>query len=467
MLKSVMNGWSRRNFLKLGAAGLSLPQVLALRGNGASDFEPSGEASRGFGGAKSCIVLFAWGGLSHLDTFDLKPQAPANVRSAFKEIPTDVPGLRIGEHLPGFARMMKHWTVVRSTHHNAPSHRSGAYWNLTGHEPSNLSGNWQATRDDWPSIGSMIWEAKGDGRGPVPGAVALPYTLYDGGTANGQDGGFLGLGRDPVVLRPTGEKLREYGGRSPSSGRLNLDLPEDLNPHRLEDMRGLLGRLDAGSSKVGSEETDSVLRSRNRALDMLLHARTQDAFDLEKEDPKLRQRYGMHVCGQSVLTGRRLVEAGVPVATVYCAAGDLNGSKGDHFDTHADNFNRLKNNMLPPLDQAASALIADLKSRGMLDETLVVLFTEFGRTPKINEAKGRDHFPDCYSVAFAGGGIEGGRVYGSSNAIGAKPASKPCGPPDLHATVFHALGIHSDHRIYDRSGRPVPVCDGKPLPLFG
>ena len=174
----------------------------------------------------------------------------------------------------------------------------------------------------------------------------------------------------------------------------------------------------------------------------------------------------MHVCGQSVLTARRLAEAGVPVSTVYCAAGDLNGSKGDHFDTHGDNFNRLKNNMLPPLDQAATALIGDLKARGMLEETLVVLLTEFGRTPKINGGAGRDHFPDCYSVAFAGGGIEGGQAYGSSDAIGAKPATKPCGPPDLHATIFHALGIDPRHMIMDRDDRPLPISDGSPLPLF-
>lgn len=155
------------------------------------------------------------------------------------------------------------------------------------------------------------------------------------------------------------------------------------------------------------------------------------------------------------------------MSTVYCAAGDLNGSKGDHFDNHGDNLNHLNNNMLPPLDQAATALIGDLKARGMLKETLVVLLTEFGRTPKINGGAGRDHFPDCYSVAFAGGGIEGGQVYGSSDAIGANPATKPCGPPDLHATIFHALGIDPRHMIMDREDRPLPICDGNPLPLFG
>ncbi len=450
--------------MKLGVLGLALPEFLTLQAKAKTN--RTGESIHGFGTAKSCIVLFAWGGLSHLDTFDMKPEAASNIRGIFREIPTDVPGIRISEHLPNFARMMKEWAIVRSAYHNAPSHRSGAYWNLTGHEPSNLNGNWKASRDDWPCIGSMVWEAKGDGRGPVPGAVSLPYTLYDGGTANGQDGGFLGLGRDPIVLRPEGGKMREYGGKSPSSGRVNLALPNGWSNPRLNEMRGLLKRLEGSLAKVGEEETKAFLKSREQALNMLLSPMARNAFDLEKENPKLRQRYGMHICGQSVLTARRLVEAGVPVATVYCAAGDLNGSKGDHFDTHGNNFNRLKNNMLPPLDQAAYTLIADLKSRGMLDETLVVLLTEFGRTPKINGGKGRDHFPDCYSVAYAGGGIAGGQVYGSSNAIGSKPATKPCGPPDLHATIFHALGIDPEHRIHDPSGRPIPVSDGKPLPLF-
>jgi len=319
---------------------------------------------------------------------------------------------------------------------------------------------------DWPCIGSMVWEALGDGRGTIPGAVALPYTLYDGGVANGQDGGFLGLGRDPVVLRPTGKNLREYGGVSPTSGRVDLELPEGLDAKRLNGRRGLMLNLEAGAAKVGKTESDAVVRSRERALDMLLSSKARDAFDLEKEPTKVREQYGLHICGQSVLTARRLVEAGVPIATVYCAAGDLNGSKGDHFDTHADNFNRLKNNMLPPLDQAATALIADLKARGLLEETLVVLLTEFGRTPKINGSSGRDHFPDCYSVAYAGAGIHGGQVYGKSDSMGAKPAEKGCGPADLHATIFHALGIDPTHLIKDRDSRPLPLCDGKPLPLF-
>jgi arylsulfatase A-like enzyme len=198
---------------------------------------------------------------------------------------------------------------------------------------------------------------------------------------------------------------------------------------------------------------------------MLLQPAVRDAFDLDREPAALRAQYGDHICGQSTLLARRLTEAGVPMVTVYCAAGDLNGSVGAHFDTHGDNFNRLKNDMLPPLDQASATLLEDLHQRGRLDETLVVWLTEFGRTPKINGAGGRDHFPNCYSVAFAGGGIRGGQVYGASNSTGAEPADKACGPADLHATIFSALGIDPRHVIHDLTGRPHMLCDGHALPL--
>ena len=452
----------RRDFLKLSLGGLALPDLLALRAR-------AGDGPGGFGKAKSCIVLFCWGGISHLDTFDLKPNAPSNIRGTFKEIPTAVPGIRIGEHLPGFARTMKHWAIVRSAHHNAPSHRSGAYWNLTGHKPDNLSGNWPATRKDWPCLGSMIWQAKKDKNRPLnalPGAVALPYTLYDGGVANGQNAGFLGMGMDPAVFRPSGKSLKIYQGKSPSSGRIDLGLPEGVSRQRLGQRRGLIHGFGQTKGAAIKMEAAAVARSREMALDMLLNPTVHAAFDLEKEPRALREKYGMHICGQSVLTARRLTEAGVPVATVYCAAGDLNGSAGSHFDTHADNFNKLKNNMLPPFDQAASALVEDLQQRGRLDETLIVMLTDFGRTPQINKGAGRDHFPGVYSAVFAGGGIRGGQVYGKSNSIGFEPAEQACGPPDLHATIFHALGIDPDHMIYDAADRPLPLCDGNPLPLF-
>ena len=299
--------------------------------------------------------------------------------------------------------------------------------------------------------------------GPLPLAAALPYRMEDGGIANGQDGGFLGLEYDPPIFRPA--KGRMYGGKSPSSGRIELALPQGVGNQRAVNRRSLLESLQQMAQVGAPADGAAAVASQESALDLLLSDDVRDAFDLEKESARTHEAYGDHICGQSTLLARRLVEAGLPVATVYCAAGDLNGSVGDHFDTHGNNFNRLKNNMLPPLDQASAALIEDLKQRGMLEETLVCWLTEFGRTPKINGARGRDHFPNCYSVAFAGGGIRGGQVFGASDAIGYAPAESPCGPADLHATIFHALGIDPKTVIHDQDGRPLSICDGQPLPL--
>lgn len=452
------NSLVRRDFLRLGALGLTLPQLLSL---------PAAEkrnASRGFGRAKSCIVLFAWGGISHLDTWDPKPDAPSEIRGEFLPINTSVSGIQVGEHMPLLARQMHHLSLVRSVHHRAPSHRSAAYWNLTGHEPPELGGNWPATRADWPCIGSMVAAAKGAERTDqaLPNAVALPYPMADGGKANGQDGGFLGLAYDPAIFRPMSGK--PYKGVSPSSGHIDLDLPPGLNDSRANARRSLLG--DIGTTIGSPTDTASFEQSREKALEMLLSPDVRKAFDVDREPRGVREAYGDHICGQSVLLARRLAEAGVPLTTVYCAAGDLNGSVGSHFDTHGYNFKRLRRDLLPPYDRASSALIEDLHQRGRLDDTLVVWLTEFGRTPKINHQAGRDHFPNCYSVAFAGAGIKGGQVYGRSNSIGYEPADAPCGPADLHATIFHALGIDPHHEIHDQVGRPFQLCDGKPLPLF-
>ena len=456
----------RRRFLKMGALGLSLPGVLSLRSNALARRDLT---LSGFGRAKSCIILFAWGGISHVDTWDLKPEAGREVRSQFDPIKTAVPGIEIGEHMPRIAKLMKEIAIVRSVTHEAPSHRSAAYWNLTGHRPQRLNGNWPASRQDWPSIGAMTaaaLELKKDPRiqnGALPLSAALPYRMEDGGIANGQDGGFLGLKYDPPIFRP--KKGTMYNGKSPSSGRIELKLPDGINLDRASSRWGLLQSLQDSSRMGTPTETAAATAAQQNAFDLLLSSEVRDAFDLEKESAQTHEAYGDHICGQSTLLARRLIEAGLPIATVYCAAGDLNGSVGDHFDTHANNFNRLKNNMLPPLDQASSALITDLKERAMLDETLVVWLTEFGRTPKINGAKGRDHFPNCYSVAFAGGGIRGGQVYGASDSIGYAPIESPCGPADLHATIFHALGIDPHTIIHDSLERPLPLCEGKPLPL--
>ncbi len=475
-------GQSRRDFLRLGALGLSLPGMFALqsaaRANQGNQQRPRGSNQLAFGKAKSCIVLFAWGGMSHIDTFDLKPEAGSDVRSSFGSIPTTLPGYHVCEHLPRMAKQVHRMTIVRSANHNAPSHRSAAYWNLTGHEPPNLAGNWEATRKDWPCLGSMVMAAKGrsqesgaggqetDGRNrALPGAVCLPYTMADGGRANGQDGGFLGLAYDPVIVRPRTGK--PYEGVSPSSGSIDLDFTQGIDVNRFVSRRSLLDAIESRDASLLGMETSQVQQYRTQAMDMLLDPKVRAAFNIDDEPAAVHAAYGKHICGQSTLMARKLAEAGVPLVTVYCAAGDLNGSAGAHWDTHGDGYNRLKNQLLPPIDQAMSALLDDLHQRGTLDETLVVLLTEFGRTPKTNAGGGRDHYPNCYTVAFAGAGISQGLLYGTSDNIGAYPASDPVSPADLHATIFHSLGIDPHFTLHDRDDRPLKATDGKVLPLFG
>jgi len=468
---------SRRDVLRLGGLGLTIPGMLALQQQSRADATAHRSATtRAFGKAKSCIVLFAWGGMSHVDTWDLKPEAGSDVKSAFASIPTTIAGYRVCEHLPRLAKQAHRMTIVRSANHNAPSHRSAAYWNLTGHEPPKVDANWEASRKDWPCLGSMVAAARGQRSGvrgqgsatqasaALPGTVCLPYTMADGGRANGQDGGFLGLGFDPVVVKPRTGTL--YDGKSPSSGAVDLDFIEGIDASRFVSRRGLLDSIDGRRPALLGAETAQVRHCSEQAIDMLLDAKVRAAFDLDNEPRELHDAYGKHICGQSTLMARKLAEAGVPLVTVYCAAGDLNGSAGAHWDTHGDGYNRLKRDLLPPLDQAMSALLTDLDQRGTLDETLVVLLTEFGRTPKVNGGGGRDHYPNCYSVAVAGAGIAQGLVYGRSDKIGAYPAADPVSPADLHATIFHSLGIDPHFTIHDGDDRPLKATDGQVLPLF-
>jgi hypothetical protein len=451
---------SRRNFLRTscGLLGLSLPAFLQMRARAA---RPE-SGPEGTGRAKACIVLYCWGGMSHLDTWDLKPDAPREVRGLFKPIPTATPGIQVTEHLPLLAWLTGHLAIVRSIHHDCTAHGKGMYWNLTGHPPPQPEAavNLPPSRDDWPSLGAMVSRFREAPRG-MPRAVNLPYPLVDNGTLQaGESAGWLGSAHDPIVIRtPAG---KPFGGVSRDLGSPVFQFAEGTDSADLRKRRDLLGRLDV--TPAGSPTPFGHFRE--LALDMLLDPRVRRAFDLDREDPRLRERYGDHIGGQSMLLARRLVEAGVPIVTVVCAAGDLNGSKGDHWDTHGDNFNRLENTMLPTFDRAASALLTDLHARGLLDETLVVMTGDFGRTPKVNGGAGRDHYPYCYSVVLAGGGIRGGQVYGSSDRQAAFPHTHACGPNDLHATIFRALGVSLDSRLHDRLGRPHPITNGKPLPLF-
>ena len=462
---------SRRRMLKtsFGALGFSVPEFLQLQRRS------EGAHAGGFGRAKSCIVLYCWGGMSHHESWDPKPKAPANVRGEFEPIDTAVPGIRVGEHIPFLARQAERLAIVRSIHHNCTAHGKGMYWNMTGHSPPQPEAavNLPPSRADWPSLAAMVSSFHSDGSPGIPSAVRLPYPLVDNGTLQaGEYGGWLGIKHDPIVVRtPQG---KPFGGVSRDLGSPVLDLAEGIDRPRLQSRRALLTTLE----RLSDSDLKRRLKSfehrpvepfehfRQLALDMLLSHKVREAFDLDSEPERIRQAYGEHICGQSILLARRLTEVGVPIVTVCCAAGDLNGARGDHWDTHSNNFKRLKNTMLPALDKPAAALIEDLAERGRLEETLVVFMTDFGRTPKINGSAGRDHYPYAYSVVLAGGGIRGGQVYGSSDLLGAYPHNLPCRPNDLHATIFRALGISTDSFLVDDLDRPLPLTDGQLLPLF-
>ncbi|HIA62689.1 MAG TPA: DUF1501 domain-containing protein [Planctomycetaceae bacterium] len=451
----------RRDLLKtsVGMLSCSLPMWLSVQRQAAASAPVRFRA--GSGKAKNCIVVYCWGGMSHHETFDPKMTASAEVRGLFGTIQTDIAGYHMSEHIPLMAQQTDKLAIIRSIHHSDSAHGRGMYWNMTGHKPPR-TGNIPPLREDWPSLAATVSAFRDAPRG-VPKAVRLPYPMVDNGTLQaGEYGGFLGINYDPVVIRTPAGKA--WGGVSRTLGSEVLDLGEEKDLPHLQRRSQLLSRLEDPLQRESAFQ--SFDHFRELATDMLINGKVRAAYNLDNEPAKVRESYGDHIGGQSLLLARRLIEAGVPITQVTCSAGDLNGGKGDMWDTHSDNFNRLKNNLLPVWDQGCSALLNDLQDRGMLDETLVVFLTEFGRTPKINGSAGRDHYPNVYSVALAGGGIRGGRIYGSSDTNGAYPRNNPCTPADLHATIFNALGIHHNSEIYDLLGRPLAICEGEPLPLL-
>jgi len=453
--------FTRRRWLRtcgVSLLGLSLPDYLGLRAQTAER-----TTSDGFGQARACIVLYCWGGVSQLDTWDPKPQAPAEVRGEFKPIATAVNGIRVGEHMPHLARQMNRLAVVRSVHHSCTAHGKSMYWNRTGHAPPQpeTATNLPPSLNDWPDLGAQVASQRRAKRG-LPAAVQIPYPLIDNTTLQAGDGpGFLGNACAPVMLHPN--RGKPYAGVSRDSGGLLFRPAKDVDAARLNARLHLSGRL--GRLTADNAEVRGFSRFQEQAADLLCDPKIQRTLDLDQESAKVRHRYGDHICGQSLLLARRLVESGVPLVTAICSAGDLNGGSGDNWDTHGENFPRLKNSLLPPLDRASATLLDDLADRGLLDTTLIVWLTEFGRTPRI-QGNGRNHYPFCYSMAFAGGGIRGGQVYGRSDSQAARPADFPCGPNDLQATILHALGIPLDSMLVDVQGRPQTISDGRPLPLF-
>jgi hypothetical protein len=436
----------------LGSFGLGLPQLLAGE---ASSLGQGGGHPPGFARAKSCMLIWLKGGPSHLDTFDPKPDAPAEIRGEFRAIPTRVPGLFFGEHVPLLAAHADKLTVVRSLAHRDNGHPSAAYEMSTGHQyPRAMNLADISTREDHPHIGASVAAVAGRDR-PAPPFVLVPdYLVVNGQFRSGQNAGFLGPRFDPLV--PHGDPSRQ------DFKPADLGLGESVETLRLRDRRALLrdlnGRPGGASTAGGWSEMDTY---REQAFSILETGRTRRAFDLGTESAAVRDRYGRNFFGQSILMGRRLLEAGVRLVHVNCMSSIYGGDK--NWDTHKDNFRLLRDTLLPRTDRAIAELLADLSASGLLDETLVVVTGEFGRTPKINAGAGRDHHPQCFSVLLAGAGMPSGRAYGSSDRSGALPASAPVASSELAATIFHALGIDPASQLTAPGGRPWQISDARPI----
>jgi hypothetical protein len=448
------DGLTRREWLRiggLGAFGLSLPSLLGSR------FEASQAAGTSFGKAKACILLFHLGGPPQHETWDPKDDAPVEVRGELKSIASNVPGIRVGELMPRTAKLLDRICVLRAMSTADNAHSSSGYWMLTGvpHQPTNSENAKPGAPNDWPSTAAVVNRLR-PARNGLPASVAVPEPIWNTGMIfwPGQDGGFLGRTADPWMVRCDPSLTGfEVPGLS-----LAADTPADRLGARLSLLEQVNRRLDA--AERGEAITRFDHRSR-QAFDLLRAGRARQAFDLDREPPLLRDRYGRNRWGQSVLLARRLVEAGVSLVQVNWTRmpGDTDDSPA--WDTHNKNAQRLKNNLMPPMDLAYSALLEDLESRGLLQETLVVWMGEFGRSPKINGGGGRDHWGSVFSVALAGGGVRGGQVIGASDKVGGHPREGRVQPQDLTATIFHCLG-HSPHtEIHDTLGRPLAISRGE------
>jgi hypothetical protein len=455
------DGITRRDFLRiggLGTMGLMLPSL--LRAQAAS-------ATRGsFGSAKRCILLFMYGGPPHQDTWDLKPNAPAEIRGEFNPIKTNVPGIEISEYFPMLARHADKYALIRSVTQETNIHTVAAHAMLTGNPyPKPADRDVHASPSDFPHYGSVLSQVRPSDR-RLPTFVALPLRIAntDGTITPGQGGGFIGAEFDPFQvkvdmprLNPDPKAYENLTFRTP-----NLTLAEGISSARLNARRGLRQAVDRGLRAIDKESTmRSLDHFTEKAFNLLSSPETQRAFNLDAEPDRVRDRYGRLVFGQGCLLARRLSEAGVPMVTVYW---HFDGTAVDPaWDTHKDNYPNLKNRLMPPTDRAFSALLEDLHQRGLLEDTLVIWSGEFGRTPKINAQGGRDHWGACQSVVMAGAGVKGGQVYGSSDATASHPASDPVIPADVGATIYHLLGISPDTEIVDQTGRPHPVVRGEAI----
>jgi hypothetical protein len=451
------DGLTRREMLRvggLGLFGLSLPEL--LRGQQAiAKTAPTSVSGRGK--AKSCIVLFLMGGPPQHSTWDPKPEAPAGIRGEFKPIATNVPGIMISELMPRTARLIDKVCVLRAMASNDNAHSSSGYYMMTGqpHQPMNFENANPGPPNDYPNMGGVVRRLK-QGKSGLPSAMTLPHRIFNtnGSVWPGQDAGFLGRNADPWLFtcQPAAASFRIP----------EFTLAEEVPTPRLESRQSLLHRIN---QRLDGVERSGVLshfdKQTQQAFDLLRSRQSRLAFRLDQEPETVRERYGRSQFGQSVLLARRLIEAGVTLVQVNWFRGPDEPEDNPCWDSHVKESERLKTVLAPPMDQAYSALLEDLFQRGMLHETLVVCMAEFGRSPKMNPAGGRDHWGYVYSLALAGASIRGGQVYGASDATGGQPKEGRVQPQDLTATIFHLLGFRPDTEIHDTLGRPLPISRGE------
>lgn len=449
--------FSRRELLRAGGLslfGLTLPRLLLGRESAPIPNEPA------FSRAKRCILLFMWGGPAHQDTWDLKPQAPPEIRGEFQPIATNVPGIQICEHFPQLARRVDKLTIIRSMTHTDVNHTSATHFLLTGEPPPAAD----IRSLQWPHVGSVLCKL-GRGQGALPPFISMRPKLENDvprfvEQSQGQFAGWLGPQYDPMTI--------DHDPSRPDYHVGEMVLQPELSVNRLEQRRTLLHELNQ-PVRIPGKSWEGLASAHRRAFEMLTSAAGErGAFELSEEPAAVRQRYGLNPHGQSVLQARRLVERGVPLVTVFWPNDGIK-NVSVYWDTHSRNFIDLKDRLMPVADQAFSALLDDLSERGMLDDTLVVWTGEFGRTPKVGQVSsdagagrdGRDHWPGCFTSVLAGGGMKGGLVYGRSDRQAAFPADKPVAPRDLIATIYHLLGIPDGQPLEDSNGRTRFVRPGE------
>jgi len=435
---------ARRQFLEAGTLALfagAAPLATAQRAM-------ASPTATGFGRAKRCILVYLLGGPPQIDMWDMKPQAPLEIRGPFKPIASSVPGMKFCEHLPQLASMAGDVSLLRSVTFPNNDHPAMIYHTLTGREsrtPLGANTVLPPSRSDDPHLGAVV--ARFKHRQPdVPGYVAIPEVQVrkmQVPVSGGGRAGLLGAGYDPLAIN-----------QDPREPPVGLKLADGMSAARFGERQALLTMLDGRAPRAIGGDYRQLRDNASRLV-----GAAAAMFALDKEPPAQHERYGAHRFGQSLLLARRLLEHDVSFVGVHFN----HMTKCDGWDTHKGNFEALKEELLPLLDESLSALLADLKSRGMLDETLVVVMGEFGRTPRVNNDGGRDHWGHCASVLWAGGGVQGGRLVGTSDRTCAFPSELPVGPPDVVATIYHALGLAPHTIMHDPLGRPLTICEGQPI----